>query len=70
MISLRLVRVIEIHSDELAAELIAKLEASSRTADLRKVPVEELRGRIQEIFRHLERVTAHQDGTRYRKALF
>jgi hypothetical protein len=53
MISLRLVRVIESHSDELAAELIAKLETSSRTADLRKVPVEELRRGIQEILRNL-----------------
>jgi hypothetical protein len=53
MIALRLVRLIERHSDELTAELVAKLEASSRTADLRKVPVEELRNRIQEILRHL-----------------
>jgi hypothetical protein len=53
MIALRLVQVIERHSDELGAELIAKLETSSRTADLRKVPVEELRRRIQEILRHL-----------------
>ena len=53
MIALGLVRVIERHSDELAAELIAKLETSSRTTDLRKVPVEELRRGIQEILRHL-----------------
>jgi hypothetical protein len=53
MIALGLVRVIERHSDELTAELIAKLETSSRTTDLRKVPVEELRRGIQEILRHL-----------------
>ena len=53
MIALRLVRLIERHSDELTAELVAKLESSSHTADLRKVPVEELRSRIQEILRHL-----------------
>ena len=53
MISLRLVRLIERHSDELAAELVAKLETSSRTSDLHKVPVEELRRRIHEILRHL-----------------
>jgi hypothetical protein len=53
MIALGLVRVIERHSDELAAELIAKLQTSSRTTDLRKVPVEELRRGIQEILRHL-----------------
>jgi hypothetical protein len=53
MIALGLVRLIERHSDELAAELIAKLETSSRTAELRKVPIEELRRGIQEILRHL-----------------
>ena len=53
MIALGLVRVIERHSDELATELTAKLETSSRTSDLRKVPVEELRRGIQEILRHL-----------------
>jgi hypothetical protein len=53
MIALGLVRVIERHSDELAAELVAKLGTSSRTSDLRKVPVEELRRGIQEILRHL-----------------
>jgi len=53
MIALGLVRVIERHSDELAAELIAKLETSSRTTDLRKVPAEQLRQGIQEILRHL-----------------
>jgi len=52
MIALRLVRLIEHHSDELAAELVAKLETSSRTTELRKVPVEELRRHIQEILQH------------------
>jgi hypothetical protein len=52
MIPLGLVRLIERHSDELATELVAKLETSPRTADLRKVPVEELRRRIEEILRH------------------
>ena len=53
MIALRLVRLIEHHSDALARELVVKLETSSRTADLRKVPIEELRQRLQEILRHL-----------------
>jgi hypothetical protein len=53
MIALRLVRLIEGHSDELTESLIAKFEASARTADLRKVPTEELRGRIHEILQHL-----------------
>ena len=53
MIALRLVRLIEHHSDELTSELVAKLETSSRTTDLRKVPIDELRRRLQEILRHL-----------------
>lgn len=53
MIALRLVRLIENHSDELTDTLIAKFEVSARTADLRKVPSEELRGRIREILQHL-----------------
>jgi hypothetical protein len=53
MIALRLVRLIERHSDHLAAELVAKLDTSSRTADLRKVPVEELRREVQPVLRNL-----------------
>ena len=53
MIALSLVRVIERHSDDLARQLVAKLETSPRTADLRKVPVEELQRQIAEILRHL-----------------
>jgi hypothetical protein len=53
MIALRLVRLIERHSDELTSELLQKFETSPHTADLRKVPPDELRQRIQEIFLHL-----------------
>jgi hypothetical protein len=53
MIALTLVRVIERHSDELAAELVTKLGTSPRTTDLRKVPVDELRRQIEEILQHL-----------------
>jgi hypothetical protein len=53
MISLRLVQLIERHSDELVTELVTKLDTSSRTSDLHKVPAEELRRRIHEILRHL-----------------
>jgi len=45
--------VIERHSNEPAVELVAKLGASPLTTDMRKVPVKELRRRIEEIFRHL-----------------
>lgn len=53
MIALRLVHLIENHADQLAQGLIEKLQRSSRTSDLRKVPAEELRGRIHEILNHL-----------------
>ena len=69
MIALRLVRLIERHSDELAAELTAKLETSSRTSELRKVPVDELRRQIQEILRRfgewLLTKTSHDIEQRY-----
>jgi hypothetical protein len=54
MIALTLVRVIERHFDELAAELVTKLGTSPRTADLRKVPVDELRRQIEEILQRPE----------------
>ena len=53
MIALTLVRLIERHSSELAAESVTKLRISPRTTDLRKVPVEELRRHIEEILQHL-----------------
>lgn len=53
MIALRLVHLIETHSDELTEGLLHKVLNSSRTSDLRKVPVEELRGRIRELLEHL-----------------
>ncbi|MGA9509125.1 MAG: hypothetical protein WBV55_10935 [Candidatus Sulfotelmatobacter sp.] len=69
MIALRLVRLIEHHSNELAAELVVKLETSSHTADLRKVPIDELRRRLQEILRHLSEwlltKTGHEVERRY-----
>ena len=53
MIALRMVRLIETHSDELTAGLLSKFRASSRTADLDKVPPDELRERAGEILFHL-----------------
>jgi hypothetical protein len=53
MIALRLVRLIENHSDELAEDLIEKLYTSAHTSDLQKVPEAELRSRIHEILEHL-----------------
>ena len=53
LIALRLVHLIEGHADELAAGLIEKLQRSTRTRDLRKVPPEELSARVHEILNHL-----------------
>ena len=70
MIALGLVRLIESHSDELAAELVAKLEASPRTADLRKVPIEELRRRIEELLRHLSEWLRTKTGSDIERRFF
>lgn len=53
MIAVRLVRLIERHSDELTDELVHKFQTSARTSDLRKVPLQELRNRSNEILRNL-----------------
>jgi len=53
MIALRLVRLIESHSEELAESLLQKLERSSRAAGLKKVPGREIRERTHEVYRNL-----------------
>ena len=53
MIAVRLVRLIEDHSDDLADGLLKKFQTSPRTKDLRKIPAWELRHRSYEILRHL-----------------
>ena len=53
MIALRLVRLIESHSNQLAESLLQKLDRSSRAADLRRVPAAEVRERTYEVYRNL-----------------
>jgi len=53
MIALRLVRLIEDHSDELAEGLLKKFQNSPRTKDFAKVPAHELRERVYEILHNL-----------------
>lgn len=53
MIALRLVRLIESHSEQLAESLVHKLERSSRAADLKKVSAQEIRERAREVYRNL-----------------
>jgi hypothetical protein len=53
MIALRLVHLIETHSEELAEGLTQKLLSSERTRDLCKLPANELHHRCHEIYRNL-----------------
>ncbi len=53
MIALRLVRLIEHHSDQLSEGLMKKLDACDKCRDLRKVPRPEIEERSREIYQHL-----------------
>jgi hypothetical protein len=53
MLAYRLVRLIETHSDALAASLLERVRSSPLLTDYRKVPPEELKLRVSEIYRHL-----------------
>ena len=53
MLAYRLVRLIETHSDGLAAGLLKKVQESEFTRDFRKVPAGDLQQRVYEIYRHL-----------------
>jgi len=49
----RLVRLIENHSTELAACLLTRVQNSEATLEYERVPAEDLKGRVHEIYRHL-----------------
>lgn len=53
MLAYRLVRLIETHSDALAASLLQRVQTSRLVTEYRHVPAEELRQRVYEIYRHL-----------------
>lgn len=53
MLAYKLVRLIETHSDTLAAGLLAKVRNSLRLGEYGSVPPEELQQRVYEIYRHL-----------------
>jgi hypothetical protein len=71
MLAYRLVRLIETHSDALAAGLLQRVQQSEFTRDFDKVPAEELKQRVYEIYRHLgEWLLGKSEfdiGTRYRE---
>ena len=60
MIALRFVHLIESHSDLLAENLLQKLQYSTRSADLRKVPESEIRERVYAIYRNLSDWLLHK----------
>lgn len=53
MVGLRLMRLIERHSEELAVGLTEKLQGSERTSDFRKISPEELRRTTVDLYRNL-----------------
>ena len=53
MLAIRLVKLIEKHSEQLSRELSEKVWNSPRCSDLRKVPPDELEARTREIYRNL-----------------
>jgi hypothetical protein len=53
MLAMRLVRLIESHSEQLSRDLSEKVWNSPRCSDLRKVPANELEARTREIYRNL-----------------
>jgi hypothetical protein len=53
MLAVRLVRLIESHSEQLSRELSEKVWNSPLCSDLRKVPSKELEARTHEIYRNL-----------------
>ncbi|MBV9180151.1 MAG: hypothetical protein JO356_02475 [Acidobacteria bacterium] len=53
MIALRLVRLVEAHSDKIARDLLLKIQRSSRTRELHKVHESELLASSQELLEHL-----------------
>ena len=53
MLAYRLVRLIETHSDALAAGLLQRVQDSEYTQSYADVPPEDLKQRVYEIYRHL-----------------
>jgi hypothetical protein len=53
MVALRLVRIIESHSEELADGIVQKLVTSERTSSYRKLPAQELRNAALSVYKNL-----------------
>ena len=53
MLAYRLVRLIETHSDQLSSGLLHKIQSSDKCRDFNRVPAEEFKQRVTEIYHHL-----------------
>jgi len=53
LLAYRLLRLVETHANALAEALLKKTQASPLLPDYNNVPAEELKQRVQEIYRHL-----------------
>lgn len=53
MLAYRLVRLIETHSEQLATELLAKLQSDPKTSEYSKVPAEEFKQAVSEVYHNL-----------------
>lgn len=60
MIALRLVRLIETHSESLAHGLMRKLESTTKCSDLSRVPRQEMEERCREVYQHLSEWLIHK----------
>jgi hypothetical protein len=61
IITARFVRLIEDHSDALASSLLEKVQRSAYCTGFDKVPSEELKQRVSEIYRHLGEWLLHKN---------
>lgn len=53
MLAYKLVRLIETHSESLTTTLLQRVQTSELTPSYRHVPVDDLKGRVGEIYSHL-----------------
>lgn len=71
MLAYRLVRLIETHSDQLATGLLHKISTCDKCQDFTRVPAEEFKQRVAEIYHHLGEwllsKTEHDIERRYRE---
>ena len=53
MLGMKLVRLIEAHSEALSQGVVDVIRASERTSDFRAIPREDLQRRVGEVYRNL-----------------